>query len=481
MLYRQKIDVFIRIYNDVGYIVNKGSHKSYITDKSGAIFLKAISREPKSLVEIVSEIAESFISVNLDILKKDVVEFLHLLEKEEFLVSGNTIEELNQNDNRFSYLSNSNETNEEFLSQSIFRTDRDKEEVLSKYFENTSVLTQVHVELTSRCNERCIHCYIPHENKDTDIEPELFYSLLEQCKEMNVLGITFSGGEPMAHPCFVDFLRKAKEYDFSVNILTNLTLLTDEIIAELKAKSLSGIQVSLYSMNPEIHDAITNLPGSFFRTRDAILKLINNNIPLQISCPITKLNKGCFADVTKWAAEYNVPTVTDYIMMARYDHTSSNLDYRLSFEEIKNIICSNIDMNSEYRRKLVGADFSKELIKDVSEDHMCRACTSSISINAHGNIYPCAGWQNYYCGNLRETSLYEIWNSSPKVLYIRGLKKKNFPECVKCPNRVFCVICMARNANEDPNGNPLNVSRYSCKVAEINKEIAITVNDEYNQ
>lgn len=106
MLYRQKIDVFIRIYNDVGYIVNKGSHKSYITDKSGAIFLKAISREPKSLVEIVSEIAESFISVNLDILKKDVVEFLHLLEKEEFLVSGNTIEELNQNDNRFSYLSN---------------------------------------------------------------------------------------------------------------------------------------------------------------------------------------------------------------------------------------------------------------------------------------------------------------------------------------------------------------------------------------
>lgn len=214
MLYRQKIDVFIRIYNDVGYIVNKGSHKSYITDKSGAIFLKAISREPKSLVEIVSEIAESFISVNLDILKKDVVEFLHLLEKEEFLVSGNTIEELNQNDNRFSYLSNSNETNEEFLSQSIFRTDRDKEEVLSKYFENTSVLTQVHVELTSRCNERCIHCYIPHENKDTDIEPELFYSLLEQCKEMNVLGITFSGGEPMAHPCFVDFLRKAKEYDF---------------------------------------------------------------------------------------------------------------------------------------------------------------------------------------------------------------------------------------------------------------------------
>ncbi|WP_461251971.1 radical SAM protein, partial [Treponema sp. R8-4-B8] len=55
-----------------------------------------------------------------------------------------------------------------------------------------------------------------------------------------------SGGEPMLHPQFCDFLRKAKDYDFSVNILTNLTLLNDEIIAEMKNNRLSSVQVSLY-------------------------------------------------------------------------------------------------------------------------------------------------------------------------------------------------------------------------------------------
>lgn len=481
MLYRQKLDVFIRIYDEVGYIINKGTHKSRITDKSGAIFLKAISRQPKDLTEIVNEIAEAFVTVDLDTLKKDVVEFLDILEKDGFLVSGNTLEELDKNDIRFSYSILGNEVSTENFSQDIFRTNQDIEDKLSKYFENTPILTQFHVELTSRCNERCVHCYIPHENKDTDIDPNLYYSLLEQCKEMGVLGITLSGGEPMSHPNFIDFLHKAKEYDFSVNVLTNLTLLTDEIIGELKSISLSGIQTSLYSMQPEIHDSITKVPGSFFKTRNAILKLIKNDIPLQISCPITRLNKDSFVDVTKWAAKYNVPTVTDYIMMARFDHTTSNLEYRLTFEEIENIIRSNININLEYRRKIVKADFARELKRDISEDHLCKACTSSISMNSHGMIYPCAGWQNYDCGNLKDTSLYEIWNHSPRVLYIRNLRKKDFFDCVKCPNRHFCVICMARNANEDPNGNPLKVSGYSCKVAEINREIALAIHNESNQ
>ena len=55
---------------------------------------------------------------------------------------------------------------------------------------------------------------------------------------MGVLSVTLSGGEPMMHPQFIEFLRAAKKYDFYVNILSNLTLLNDEIIAEMKAGNL---------------------------------------------------------------------------------------------------------------------------------------------------------------------------------------------------------------------------------------------------
>jgi MoaA/NifB/PqqE/SkfB family radical SAM enzyme len=96
------------------------------------------------------------------------------------------------------------------------------------------------------------------------------------------------------HPLFCDFLRRAKESDFSVNVLSNLTLLNDDIIAVMNETRLSSVQVSLYSMNTTIHDSITCLKGSFQKTLANIQRLIENDIPVQIACPGMKQNKDSF-------------------------------------------------------------------------------------------------------------------------------------------------------------------------------------------
>jgi len=132
---------------------------------------------------------------------------------------------------------------------------------------------------------------------------------------MRLLHLTLSGGEPMLHKNFCDFIRKCKEYDFSVNVLSNLTLLDDEIIKEMKANPLLGVQVSLYSMNSNIHDEITQMKGSFEKTKNAILKLIENDIPLQISCPIMKQNKDCYDEVIKWANKHKIHAGDDYVII----------------------------------------------------------------------------------------------------------------------------------------------------------------------
>jgi MoaA/NifB/PqqE/SkfB family radical SAM enzyme len=89
---------------------------------------------------------------------------------------------------------------------------------------------------------------------------------------MKLLHLTLSGGEPLMHKNFCDFLRKCNEYNFSVNVLSNLTLLNDEIIAEMKENYLMGVQTSLYSMDPDIHEAKTQKKGSFIKTKNAIIK-----------------------------------------------------------------------------------------------------------------------------------------------------------------------------------------------------------------
>jgi radical SAM protein with 4Fe4S-binding SPASM domain len=478
MLYRQKFDTFIRIYDgpqgqDVGYITSKSDFGDRVTDASGAVFLAALSRRGQTLEALTEKIAQSFIGVDKETLRKDAADFYAILEEDGFIVSGETPEELDRRDTRFSYSALEPKTVRNDFTPVILRAEKTSQEYLDEHFKDSPRLTSLQIELSSRCNERCIHCYIPHENKVSDIDPALFYDVLDQCRDMGVLNITLSGGEPMVHKNFCGFLRKAKEYDFSINILSNLTLLNDEIIAEMKANRLSSVQVSLYSMNPAIHDGITMMPGSFEKTKNAILTLIENDIPLQISCPTMKQNRNCYVDVLTWAREHRVRAVTDYIMMARYDHTTGNLDNRLSLDEVGQVINDIISNDTEYQENMKKADIEEADKRDTANDIVCGVCVSALCMVANGNVYPCAGWQGYVCGNLREMPLREIWDNSPKVQYLRRLRKKDFPKCLSCPDKSFCAMCMVRNANENPEGDPLKINEHFCKVAALNKKIVL--------
>ncbi|MDR0304844.1 MAG: radical SAM protein [Chitinispirillales bacterium] len=479
MFFKQKSDVIYRNYEKFGYITDNRNYgyrqKNVIGDKivsqSGAVFLSVLSRKPQTLDELAGKIIEKYVDVDIETIKSDAKEFYNMLEQDGFIVSGETLQECDKKDIVFSYKALEPEFIKKDISPIIMRTEKSTQEFLNEYFKDRPILTSLHVEITSKCNERCVHCYIPHENKINDIEPELFYNILAQCKEMGLLNLTLSGGEPMMHRNFCEFLRKCKEYDFSVNVLSNLISLNDEIIAEMRANRLLSVQVSLYSMNSEIHDEITKVKGSFEKTKNAILKLIENDIPLQINCPIMKQNKNCYIEVLNWAKEHKINAGNDYVMIARYDHTTQNLNNRLSLDEVGKIINNIIENDTEYQEKMKKEDVVEEEKRDISNDVVCSICNSSICIADNGNVYPCAGWQDYVVGNVKEKSLKEIWNNSEKVLYLRNLHKKDFPKCIKCPDKDFCVMCMVRNANEHQQGNPLEINKHFCKVVKLNKKI----------
>ena len=471
--YRQKFDTFIRQYDDVGYICSKKDFGDRVFDAVGAVFLTALSRKPQTLKELIDKIYPQFIDVDKETLTEDVVVFYTMLEEDGFIVSGNSETELDQKDRRFSYSDLNPKTINNDFTPILKRSEVNTQDFLEQHFKDKPHLMDFQIELTSRCNERCVHCYIPHSNKLDDIDDNLFYSVLEQCKEMGLLDITLSGGEAMLHPHFIDYLRKAKEYDFSVSVLSNLTLLNDEIVREMKENRLSSVQVSLYSMNPEVHDAITQKKGSFYKTRDAILKLIENDIPLQISCPTMKQNKNDFAEVLKWANSLRVRTITDYIMMARYDHTTDNLYNRLSLEEAGKIIRQDLENDEDMKSKIQRTDFDLLQSLDDSEDRVCGVCMTSLCMVANGGVYPCSGWQCRILGNLKTQTLKDIWENSEDVKYLRNIRKKDFLKCQKCEDKVFCSMCMVRNANENPEGDPFKINEHFCKVAALNKQIVL--------
>jgi len=483
MFFKQKSNVIFRNYESFGYITDNrnfgykqtDNNNPIIGDKilseSGTVFLSVLGRKPQTLDDLANKIKQHFTDVDIRTIKKDAREFYCMLEQDGFIVSGNTLQECDENDTRFSYKILDTNKIEKFFSPSIMHPEKSTQDFLEEYFKGKPQLTNLHIEITSKCNEKCIHCYIPHDNKVSHIEPDLFYDILLQCKTMRVLHLTLSGGEPMLHKNFCNFLRKCRECDFSVNVLSNLTLLNDEIITEMKANPLLGVQVSLYSMNFKIHDEITQMKGSFEKTKNAILKLIENDIPLQISCPIMKQNKECYDEVIKWAKIHKIHVGDDYFIIGRYNHTSQNLNSRLSISEIKEVINVKVAIDPKYLEQIELEAKKKKNIS--SDDFVCSVCHSSICISDNGNVYPCAGWQDYIVGNVKENSLNDIWDNSEKVQYLRGLRKQDFPKCIQCTDKDFCTMCMVRNANENPKGDPLVVNEFFCNIAKLDRQILL--------
>ncbi len=487
MYFKLKSNIIYRDYGSFGYITdnrnfgyklvndNRNEIGDKIVSQSGAVFLSILSNKPQSIDSISMQISSIYEGVNIELIKVDAIEFYCALESEGFIVSGISELECNDKDIRFSYKDMkcelkdnvcSQEDNSFALTQSFFE----------KYFNNEPQLTNVHVEVTSECNERCVHCYIPHEYKNNAIEPYLFFNILQQCKEMNVLNITISGGEPMMHDSLLEFLQKCNEYNFSVNLLTNLTLLDESFLNEFKKNPLLNVQVSLYSMNPVIHDSITQVKGSHSKTINSIMKLVENDIPLQISCPILKQNVSSYHDVLTWGNSLNINVGTDYVIIARYNHSTSNLDHRLKLDDIRDAIKLEIQDNENYiENKIKGVNSKRPF--DLN-DFVCSVCNSSLCITQEGFAYPCAGWQDYKLGDLNKDKLLSIWTNSEKVKYLRNLRKRDFPVCIECKDRDFCTMCMVRNANEDPLGDPLKVNEYFCEIVRMNKEIVINWRSE---
>lgn len=482
MFIQRRSNILYRNFETFGYLTDnrnfgyklKNLCEGFVGDKivsqSGTIFLSALSRKPQTLDDVVAKIQLAFPDIDHEVLEKDALEFFSVLESEGFVISGDSTEECDKKDTRFSYRFVIPETSDGSQSGKDDHFSQATQDFFEEHLNDKPQLTNVHFEITSRCNEKCLHCYIPGENRNFAIALSMFEDVLRQCREMNVLHLTISGGEPMLHRNFVDFLKMCREFEFSVNVLSNLTLLNDEILSEMKANYLLGVQVSLYSMNPTTHDEITGAKGSFEKTKRAILKLIENDVPLQIACPIMKNNKACYQDVVNWAKHLKVKAGTDYVVLARYNHSTDNLSCRLSLDEVKNVITDQIHRDEKYLTQIENEAIKR---KDASEeDNVCSVCHSSVCINERGNVYPCAGWQDYVVGNVNSMPLEDIWHNSEKIKYLRGLLKRDFPKCARCSDKEFCTMCLVRNANENPHGDPLVTNDYYCAIAKLHTEIA---------
>ncbi len=471
MFYRQSRDTFIRSIGEYGYIYSQLTKHDRTYTQEGNAFLSVITREPQSLEELSAKACEYFENVTHEDVQDDMKEFLDSLVADHYLVSAETAEECAKKDTFFSYVDNP-KTRFTYNAQQNPDDEKlyaDTQEILEFFYRKHPQIHRCQIETTSRCNERCIHCYIPHELKNVILPYNVIENVLNQLHDLGVLGLTLSGGEFFTHPDAEKILHKARELDFSFSILSNITLLTPAIIDVLKEVNPAIVQTSLYSVIPEEHDHITQLKGSCEKTKAAIDSLIAANIPVQINCPVMKSTYQSYKDVLKYAYERNCKAQTDYVLMARFDFTTDNLVERLTMEQTEELLKDIIQFDKDY------LELTDRTVLPISREEwgkkpFCGVGIDNICIANDGIVYPCAGWQGMACGNVREQPIKDIWEKSPQLNKLRKLTKSAIPQCYDCEDRQFCAPCLVRNFNES-GGDYLKVASHFCKASHLNRKL----------
>lgn len=472
-------NTFLRNHGEYAYIVNQLTNSDLVVNETGADFLKEISRVPQDIETIVCRLVNLYDdSVDKSELQNDFECFCYELSEQKYLVLGETEEEIRNKDLDFRYeLFNLPQTSP-VISIDEGRTEKNTTDFWISLAHNGDYqLNDIQFELTSSCNERCIHCYIPNARKNIghDMDYNDFCSVIDQFADMGGIHVGLSGGECLTHSHIIEMINYCRKKDLIITILSNLIALRDEHILCFKQANIAHIQTSLYSMDATIHDRITTIRGSWKKTKNAIEKLVAENIPVQISCPLMNANKDCFVDVLRYAEKLNTIATTDYILMAESNCDVDNIAHRISITDAEKAMRSVLDyrqQKGELNRNSA-LSMNDEIIKT---NPVCGAAMNSLCILSSGDVCACPGWNGMVCGNIHEQTLQRIWKKSEQLKRIREITKGDFPQCLECEARDYCIMCLVRNYNES-GGDMFEINQHFCDVAFVNKKVM----EEYSE
>ena len=320
-------------------------------------------------------------------------------------------------------------------------------------------IAKIDIELTERCNNNCIHCYInlpasDNEALKRELSTEKWKEIIDQIAYLGALEIHFTGGEPLLRKDFLDLYLYTRKLGMKIMIFTNATLITKRI-AELfkKIPPLKDIEITVYGMKQESYEAVTGTPGSFKKFRKGIANLKKNNVPFILKSAILPPNKDEMDEFEKWAEE-----ITSMKMKPSYSFFYDLRGRRDSDE--KNELIKNLRLSPVEGMKILTSDketYGKEMKGFVENflgkpDAQLFNCGAGIggTIDAYGVYQPCLLLRHPdVTHDLNTYSLKDILTTKiPEMKKIEAKDPDYLKKCAKCFLKGLCEQCPAKSWSE---------------------------------
>jgi radical SAM protein with 4Fe4S-binding SPASM domain len=313
-------------------------------------------------------------------------------------------------------------------------------DLTSWLFEKTTALRvplSVHIDLTMRCNERCIHCYRVIERRPELTTAEL-RELLDDLAQAGTLYLTFSGGEVFLRRDLFELIAYARRLHFDVRLKSNALLITQAKAEQLRALGVRQVDISIYSADPAVHDWVTKVPGSLQRSLEGAAWLRDAGITVKLNCPLMKQTVGRYKEVLALAERLGLPCGFDPMISAKTDGDASPVAVRITSKQLSQVLQDPV-LNPDHGRP-GPPEPGPGWVRPDLDDIACGAGHNACYISAYGDVMPCVAMP-IACGNVREEPFAEIWQRSPEMTRVRSIRIRDLHTCSSCAASPFCTRC----------------------------------------
>jgi radical SAM protein with 4Fe4S-binding SPASM domain len=292
-----------------------------------------------------------------------------------------------------------------------------------------NIPVSVMIELLTKCNMRCSHCYLYEHNND-GFSFDTISRLLYEFRDLGIVNVSFTGGEIFLCDDIFEIISLARKLYMRVFLLSNATLLDENSVDNISKLFISEFSTTIFSLNNEIHDSITNVKGSLSLILKNMQLLKEKGIRVKVKMPIMQINVSDFKNVKEYCKANSFDFFASFVIFPKFDGDKSPKTLSADLDSLR-FILDDLDILNSYS----GISLDSYTVP-------CKALFYSFSIDCNGNVFPCNSFP-YKVGNVYNNSLHNIWYNSKELKHIKSIKMSDLKHCTSCDKKNRCNRCPA--------------------------------------
>lgn len=337
---------------------------------------------------------------------------------------------------------------------------RQQTKILDRLLQKTDFPLYATIELTSRCNLKCPHCYMVPSNINKELKTSEVLDVFDQMAEMGVLILTLTGGEPSTRSDFFKLIQAAVDRRFVVILKTNSALLDENDVRKMYDIGLFEINVSLYHCDRAKHDAFVGQNGAWERAVSALRVFKSLGGRVRVASMVMSWNVDDALNIEQFFLNEGWPHTFDFRILPRKDGDSSPSFQQADPPSIRKV--------ARQIGSLIETVTAARTTPDP-EGIVCGSGRVSICIQSNGDVTPCLAMSSVVLGNIRDQSLKDIWSESPLRKIFSALKWGDSQKCLGCKTSAYCHRCPATALFE--HGDISQCSSQDCRLAKVWRDI----------